>query len=89
MKRTAFVLSAMLFATYSVADGASENTTPAMTLAAAEVSHQARWSARPAARVEQPSTELTNKTLELTKSVNTQLEQRLADKMNIEFDVNF
>lgn len=89
MKRTAFVLSAMLLATYSVADNASVETTPAMTLAAIDMGHQIPRPATPAARVEQPNPAAMDKTLELTKSVNSQLEQRLAEKLTIEFDLDF
>jgi hypothetical protein len=89
MKRTAFVLSAMLLATYSVADSASVETNPAMTLAAIDMGHQVRTPVIPAARTAQPNPVAMDKTLELTKSVNSQLEQRLAEKMNIEFDLDF
>lgn len=94
MKRIAFVLTALLFSAQSVVaeETASNDDRQNLTLAAADIGHQERWSnpSREArTQVKAPAMDFSEQTRAMSDRINSQLEERLMERGVMEFEVNF
>ncbi|WP_111641511.1 hypothetical protein [Marinimicrobium alkaliphilum] len=94
MKRIAFVFTVLLFAAQSVVadDTASTENRQNLTLAAADIAHQDRWSnqaRKPQTQAQAPAADFSAQISAMNERINAQLEERLMDRGVMEFEVNF